>query len=446
MKLKQHIIPFLAGFLAFSMAVSSLVKTVPQEVEAATSAELKDQLETMEARKEELNKQLEELKGKLSENSNELEKIVAQKEIIDQEIFTLYQKTDVINEQIGIYGTLIADKQAELLEAQERLAALNEKNKERIRAMEEGGTLSYWSVLFEASSFSDFLDRLNMVQEIASSDKRRLDEMSAAAEEVAQAKTDLEAGQQELKASKTELEQAQATMKVKQQESQDLLAQLIAKGEEYERYIAEKEAEEEDLGGQITDMEQLYSEASYSEWLSTSVPPTTKPIVTAPPTTIPPTTTEPPTEPEDTEPEDTDPPETGGTVGDGTVWKIPTTYVRVSSPFGWRIHPVYGDWRFHNGVDLSASYDTPIVASRSGTVVVAQYSSSAGYYVTIDHGDGFQSKYLHMTHYIVEEGETVTAGQIIGYVGSTGVSTGAHLHFTITKDGEYVNPADYIDF
>ena len=77
---------------------------------------------------------------------------------------------------------------------------------------------------------------------------------------------------------------------------------------------------------------------------------------------------------------------------------------------------------------------------------MAQYSSSAGYYVTVDHQDGFQSKYLHMTHYIVSVGDYVTAGQVIGYVGSTGVSTGAHLHFTITYDGNYVNPADYIKF
>ena len=77
-------------------------------------------------------------------------------------------------------------------------------------------------------------------------------------------------------------------------------------------------------------------------------------------------------------------------------------------------------------------------------VTVAQYSSSAGYYVTVDHQDGFESKYLHMTHYIVSVGQYVTAGQVIGYVGSTGVSTGAHLHFTIVYKGNYVNPADYI--
>lgn len=419
MKNKRHLIPVLVGTVVLLLLGTFFLKTVPTKAEAASSSELKQQLEELEKEKDKIDAQLKELEGKLSDNLNEMEKIIAQKDVIDQEIFTLYQKTVNINEQIAAYSALIADKQEELDEAQTRLKELNEKNKERIRAMEEDGTISYWSVLFEANSFSDFLDRLNMVEEIAASDQRRLNEMSKAAEAVAAAKTELEEGQAALQVTKAELEASQATMEEKRKDADALLAELIATGEEYQAYIDAKELEENELSIKIDDAEQLYENAKYQEWLATSVA--------------------------------TTPSYSGGTAGEGTTiggltWLKPTTYSRVSSPYGWRIHPVYGDWRFHNGIDLSASSGTPIVATRSGKVVVAQYSSSAGYYVTVDHQDGFQSKYLHMTHYIVGVGDYVTAGQVIGYVGSTGVSTGAHLHFTITYNGNYVNPADYIKF
>jgi murein DD-endopeptidase MepM/ murein hydrolase activator NlpD len=111
-----------------------------------------------------------------------------------------------------------------------------------------------------------------------------------------------------------------------------------------------------------------------------------------------------------------------------------------------RLHPVYKVWKMHKGVDLASSKNDPIVAVRSGVVSRATYDSSSGYYVVVNHGDGFSSLYMHMTHYEVSVGQTVSAGQLLGYVGSTGVSTGPHLHFSITYNGTHVNPADYINF
>jgi murein DD-endopeptidase MepM/ murein hydrolase activator NlpD len=128
----------------------------------------------------------------------------------------------------------------------------------------------------------------------------------------------------------------------------------------------------------------------------------------------------------------------------GISWKVPINYTAFTSPFGYRIHPIQGYKKFHYGVDLAAPTGTPIYATRSGTVDTATYGSSAGYYVQIDHGDGFKSIYMHMTHYVVSKGQQVSQGQVIGYCGSTGASTGPHLHFGITKNGNYVNPANYI--
>ncbi len=126
-------------------------------------------------------------------------------------------------------------------------------------------------------------------------------------------------------------------------------------------------------------------------------------------------------------------------------WLLPMQYIRCSSPYGYRNHPVAGESKFHYGVDLAGDKGTPIVASRSGTVVVATYDDSSGYYVVIDHLDGYRSVYMHMDRYIVTEGQFVLAGQIIGYCGSSGATTGDHLHFGIYNNGQTVNPADYID-
>ncbi len=126
-------------------------------------------------------------------------------------------------------------------------------------------------------------------------------------------------------------------------------------------------------------------------------------------------------------------------------WVVPVTNYYISSPFGMRMHPILGYQRMHNGVDLACVTGTEIYATRGGTVIRAQWSDSAGYYVQIDHGDGFISEYMHMTKYVVAVGDTVTAGQLIGYVGNTGLSDGSHLHFGLSFQGGYVDPLKYVN-
>ena len=123
---------------------------------------------------------------------------------------------------------------------------------------------------------------------------------------------------------------------------------------------------------------------------------------------------------------------------------VPIDYVQNTSPFGDRDAPTAGASSNHQGVDLAAPANTPIYASRSGTVCIATYSSSAGYYVQIDHGDGYKSIYMHMSYFVVSVGQKVSQGELIGYCGSTGISTGDHLHFGISQNGVYQNPNQYI--
>jgi len=425
MRNRKKMISILAGIMALIMLLSLLGGILPSIVSAeASSSEIEKQIEELEKQKKEIDAQIDAYESKLSDNLDEMSKIVEQKNLIDQEVFSLYQQISVIEEQISAYGVLIADKQDQLDAAVARFEELSERNKERIRAMEEEGELSYWSVLFQANSFSDLLDRLNMIEEIAAADQRRLQELNKAAEAVADAKTALEEKRGALEGTKEELKGSQEILEQKRAEADALLKDLIATGAEYEALMDAAELDVEKLLDEISQKEIEYDEAKdreYQQWLSTSIPPTTAP-----------------------------PAYTGGNAGSsstvgGITWLVPCTYTRFSSPFGYRIHPVYGDWRFHSGVDLAAPSGTPIIASRSGRVTVATYSWSAGYYVTIDHLDGYQTKYLHMTHYIVSPGDYVTAGQVIGYVGSTGTSTGPHLHFSVYYNGNAVNPANYIN-
>ena len=404
--------------VAVLLLLATFVGMLPAPAEAASSSEIKKQLEALEDREEELQAQIDELRGQYEATEDEIQGMVDQKDIIDQEIALLNEQYDIINEQITSYSLLIADKQDELDDARARLSDLNEKNKERIQTMEEEGSLSYWSIIFEANSFSDLLDRLNMVQEIAAADQRRMREISAVAEEVAKAQAELESEKAALEETRAELDETQKTLEEKRAEADELLLQLIAKGEEYEALLDESEAMQDELMKQIAAKEKEYDQAKYKEWLATSVA-TTKPTTSS------------------TKPSGSAPSSSG--------WVTPVPYYTLTSPFGMRKHPVLGYERMHNGVDMACASGTPIYASRSGVVTVASYQAGgAGNYVSINHGDGFSSIYMHMTRYIVSVGQYVNAGQVIGYVGSTGISTGPHLHFGISYKGTYVNPMDYL--
>ena len=442
-KRKIHI-SVLVVILALSLVIGLTVGFLSTPVEAATSSELKAQLDALKGQQASLSTALNKLRGQLSETNSEIERMVAEKNVIDQEIFLLYQQVDNINHQIATYSMLIADKQEELVAAEDRYADLLEQNRDRIQAMEEKGSLSYWSVLFQANSFADFLDRVNMVQEIAASDHRRLLELNQAVVAVSEAKNVLETEKQSLQEVKASLDETQVELEGKRKEADELLSQLVAQGMEFELLMAESEAAQAELMQAIASKEYEYDNAIYQEWLATSVPPTTKPLPpsqTEPTKPSDPEQTEPgETEPEETEPEETEPEETKPAEG----WIIPINYTAFTSPFGEREAPTAGASTYHLGVDLAAPEGTPIYAARSGTVVTASYNGSSGYYVQIDHGDGYRSIYMHMTHFIVSGGQYVSQGQVIGYCGSTGVSSGPHLHFGISQNGVYVNPANYI--
>lgn len=398
------------------------------DANAASSAQIRDQLAELEQQGDAIAQELEKLEQQIGENRQELAQIVEQKYNIDRQIALLYEQTENINSQISVYSLLIADKQEELDTARLRLEELTAKNKARIRTMEEQGSINYWSVLFKANSFSDLLDRMAMIDEIQNGDRKMLAQLSAAADEVAQLQGELLQEKALLEVARSELEAAKSAMDEKRLEADELMRTLVERGEEYELFVLEAEAEQERLMQEIADKEAELARAEYLEWLATYVPPTTEATKPAPPVTGG-TATEP-----------TQPP-----VDSGIRWVSPVASYYLSSPFGMRLHPVHKVWKMHNGVDMACDMGTPIYASRSGKVTTAASHWSMGEYVSINHGDGYSSIYMHMTYFVVSAGQYVTAGQVIGYVGDSGVTSGPHLHFGIAYKGEYVNPMEYLD-
>ena len=458
---QKKFVKILAGILAAVMLLTLILGLIPTRANALSSKEIKKQIEALKKQDKDLEEQIKDVQAQYEENEDEILNMVNQKYAIDQEIVLLYDKIDNINQQLSAFALLIADQQDELDVALARWEELSEKNKERIRAMEEDGTVSYWAVLFKANSFSDLLDRLNMIDEIAAADRRRLKELNEAAELVAQAQAELVAEKDELQDTKNQLDETYEALSQKQAESQELLNQMIAKGYELEGLFDQYEQEKADLLAEIARKEDEYELQKELEWIAymaTYTEPTTAPPTTAPTTrpteptsggngnsgeTKPNDSTTPTEPPAPTEaPKPTQPPAPSS----GESWKVPCTYRQLSSPFGKRESPTAGASSNHQGIDLAGPEGTPIYATKSGVVTVNGSSKSAGIYVTIRHDNTYSSIYMHLSRSAVKKGQTVKQGELIGYMGSTGVATGSHLHFGIIKNGAYVNPANYMYF
>ena len=432
MKNRKRMVSILAGFMAFMMLLTLILGLLPTPVHAASSSEIRKQINQLKKEKEEIKDKIAEVQEQYEQNEDEIADIIARKNVIDQEIQLLVTQIQNMNDQLAAYNILIADKQDELDVAEDRYALLNEENKIRIRTMEEEGELSYWEVLFKANSFSDLLDRLNIVEEIAASDNRRLKELSEAADVVVVAQGELVSEKEEMELAKKELDATEAELDLKRQEADAIIQELLTKADDLAALEEEFERQEAEFLEEIAKKEVEFDEAKQREWeayMATYVPPTT-----APPAGSTNNSTA------------TNSGNSGGSVGSGGGggWVRPCSYTSITSPFGYRESPTAGASTYHQGVDLDTGTGWPVVAAKAGTVSIAGWGKAAGNYVQINHHDGFTSIYMHLSSIGVSAGQHVSAGQYIGATGSTGVSTGDHLHFGIALNGVYVNPCSYV--
>lgn len=421
---KTKIVRIISIVLAAVILLSLVSTALIVMVHAASSSEIKSKLADLRAKQAEIQKQSDELEKSIAENKDQTKTLVSQKAEIDQEMEMSRQKIENLNEQIQQLNLLIAEKQTELEASVAKEEALQKQYKARLRSMEETGSVSYWSILFRASSFSDLLDRVDMIREIAESDQLMLKQLSAATQAVETERADLEQQKQDLQQTETDLAVEQAELETKRAKADTLITQMQVEYASLSDEFLAAEADEAAVREQIKKAETDYFNALAKEQAAAAAAAAAanKPSSGS---------------------NSSSSSSSGGASSGG--FAFPLAYsTGVTCAYGPRVHPINGNKSFHYGVDLAAGMNTEIYATKSGTVTGATYGEANGYYVTINHGDGYSSIYAHMTNYVVSVGDSVKQGQLIGYVGTTGWSTGPHLHFEILYSGSNVNPMNYI--
>ncbi len=422
-KYRRVIVSVIAGILVMLLLFGICIS-----VFAESSAEIKKKIDELKTQEAEIEQKQKELDTKINQNQNEIMDLVEQKAQIDNQIELTQEAIENKNALIQEYNLLIADKQSELDQAIVDLDNLNVKYKARIRSMEENGNLTYWSILFKANSFADLLDRVDMINEIAQADANMLVELQNAAKKIEEARQELAAEKIALEEAKAELADQEAALVSQREESDRLFAELWADNQALLEAAAKYDQQKEDLLLSIAKSEQEYKNQVAAEEKARKDKEARERAEAA--------------AREAKERQDNS---TGGSSGAssyGFIW--PSSCHTITDYFGPRYHPITHTYSNHSGIDIAASSGSPIYACASGRVSTANFSTAYGYHVVINHGNGFSTLYGHMTRYIVHEGDYVSQGQVIGYVGSTGWSTGPHLHLTFYYNGSLVNPLAYL--
>lgn len=400
--------------LALFLAV--LLTCVPVRAFAAPSDDIQKEIDALKEKEDELNRQADELQDQLDDNYATATSYAEEKERLDQETTLLLQQIDNTGDQIKEYNNLIAQRQAEVQALQDDYLALTDRYAKRMRTMQETGDVTLWEVVFRAESFSDMLARSVMVEEVSRADREMMDEVRKSAQSVQNKKLELAQERGALEAKKLELAEKQDELAALRAKTDEILIHLNEEKQDIGQDLQSVEEMKDELVKQIAEQEVKYRAAVEKEL----------------------------EEKRRQEAENnggTVPPSTGG-----FIFPLDRSgYAYMTSPYGYRVHPISGVYKLHNGADLAAYQGTKIYASRSGVVTTAAYNAGGyGNYVVINHGDGYSTLYGHMTHYCVSAGQYVSQGEVIGYVGSTGNSTGPHLHFTVYYNGNTINPLTVI--
>ena len=381
-----------------------------------------DKLDSLKSQASQLNEQGSSLKNQLSGLQNEANSKLEEKAVLEQQISVL--SAQIVNTQALIeeYDVQIADKQVELENAQQKADEYYQLFLARFRDLEEQGSVSYWSILFDAASFSDLLDRISFIADVVHYDNQIVDQLQAARQAVADAKADLETNQAEQVQAKTDLESQQAELSTDEAAVDAAIAEINSKADVYQSQLDEIKSQADALDEQIAAAQKEYEAQVAAEKAAQEA-----------------------ANKKNNSSSNSNSNSSSSSSGSGRISMVwPCASTRVTSEFGKRNSPTAGASTYHKGIDIGASTGTAIYAAASGTVTEAGYSSSRGNYVVIYHSNGVSTAYMHCSALYVSSGDKVSQGQTIAAVGSTGISTGPHLHFSVIEDGTYVNPRNYV--
>ena len=348
-----------------------------------------------------LTKQKKALEAKLADLKDDKTDAVQKKELLDQKIDNLVAQISNAEDQISDYESLISQTEAQLADAEAKEEAQHELFCQRVRAMEERGTISYWAVLFKASSFTDLLSGLDFINEIMASDQKVIDELQTLQEQITAQKTDLETQKAGAESAKASLVSRKSELNSQRAEASALVYQIEQNESDYKSTLQAIDDEEEAIQARIVKLSKELAAQQAAEGKTSTA-----------------------------------------ALG-GYIW--PVSSHKINSPFGPRNTGISGASTNHKGVDIGGvGYSSEVHAAKAGTVIIATRSSSYGNYVVISHGSGNTTLYGHMSSLRVSAGTYVKQGTVIGITGSTGISSGPHLHFEITENGVRVNPLKYL--
>ena len=403
---KKLLKPIFSFALAFVMAASLFVGFIPTTASAVTQSEIND----LKSQKAALSEQSASYEATISSLKNKKNAQVELKTALDSKLALTNQQIMNLEEQIKLHDALIERKTQEVGEAQVTADEQLEKYKKRVRAMEESVRYNYVEVLFGANSIGEFLSLIDDIGDIMKSDKELEDSYKESVVNLKEAKAEYEEVQTELKQNKVECAQLKDQLQVDITQAAAVITSLQADINENASVLSELDSQESALQSQIQAKVNQLNEQKKAE--------------------------------EEANRNNNNGGSSGGsTTGTGNlVWPSYCTYL--SSRQGPRVHPITGEYKNHGGTDIAASYGSAIYAADSGRVVSSSdgWNGGWGNYVMIDHGNGMQTLYAHMSSRAVSVGQTVSRGQTIGYVGSTGMSTGPHLHFEMYVNGSRIDP------
>ena len=383
-----------AAFLALVITALAFMPAGP------ALAVSQSEIDALEEQRDELKAQREEMQAGIDELKDQQAGVLEQKRALDEQNEVYRQELELIEEQVSLYTRLVDEKAAELEKATEAEAEQLAIYKQHVRAMEENGDYTYLSIIFGSKSLSELMSNLDMIGEIMDADKRIYDQYTAAREDAEEIKAEYEATLDALSDKQAEYEAEKADLEAKIAEASAMIEQLEEEiNSNYDLYLevlAQEEALEIDIQSMIAELERQEAANSITST---------------------------------------------GTY----IWPLPG--YSPGSAYGWRMHPIYNEMRFHAGEDIGAPSGTPILAADSGmATVIPDNGNGYGNYIMINHGGGRVTLYAHMSAFAISNGATVNQGDVIGYVGSTGNSTGPHLHFEVRVNGATTDPKQYFNF
>ena len=402
-RLKSAISVLLSLVLMFSLVLCF----TPTNANAATT---QAEIDELKEQRNQLKEQQKDIQNTVNSLRGQQDKLIELKTALDEKNAITLQQILNLEEQITLHEELIEQKSVELEKAQDVADEQLSRLKVRIRNMEENGRYNYVAVLFGAESISEFLSLMDDIGDIMKSDRDLENSYKEAVTDLKAVKSEYEEARLELKEQKAELTNLSAQLEKDILEANAAILELEGDISANSAILSQLNAQDKEMQDKINQKIKELNEQNK------------------------------PSNPSN--PSNPSKPSGSGTL---TVWPSYCTYI--TSVQGNRVHPITGQYGTHGGTDIGASYGSAIYAAGSGTVVTAYnnsaYNGGYGNYAMINHGNGIQTLYAHMSVCSVTVGQTVSAGQTIGYVGSTGRSTGPHLHFEVRVNGYRVDPQSY---